>query len=125
MISEIDKRLYTDVYNISFSNLTDLYDYLKSEPSVNSKVFSRQASLKNDASFSGEPLEQAIEYCLGGYKKGFDNFLRTSEDLKKIGVDDIDNRSLKRSLYGGIPLAPLVASGVPDCMLRYERADAV
>ena len=66
-------------------------------------------------------LSKSIEYIAGGYTKGLDNFLTTSNDLKRIGIEDEDARVLKRGLYGGIPLAPLVAAGVPDCMLRYDR----
>lgn len=116
-----EKSGRSTIYNIRFFNLTDLYEYLKENPEVNTRIFTRQASLKTNQDFYGEPLDVAIEYCIGGYKKGFDNFLKTSDDLKRIGVDDMDSRTLTRSLYGGIPLAPLVAAGVPDCMLRYDR----
>lgn len=125
MVSEKEKRGNSTIYNIRFSNLTDLYEYLKENPTVNTRVFSRQASLKTDSDFYGESLDKSIEYIMGGYKKGFDNFLKTSDDLKKIGVEDQDTRVLKRGLYGGIPLAPLVAAGVPDCMLRYDRSEDV
>ena len=125
MVTEVEKRDNLKVYNIHFSNLTDLYDYLKSNPKVNTRVFSRQASLTRDRDFYGEPLDQAIEYCLGGYKKDFDNFLKTSNELKQIGIEDEDERILKRGFYGGVPLAPLVAAGVPDCMLRYDRSEDV
>ena len=125
MVSEIEKRKGLTVYNLRFSNLTDLYEYLKENPEVNTRVFTHQASLKSDTSFYGESLDKSIEYIMGGYKKGFDNFLKTSDDLKKIGSDETDDRVLKRGLYGGIPLAPLVAAGVPDCMLRYDRSEDV
>ena len=125
MVSEKETRGGHSIYNIRFRNLTDLYDYLKENPTVNTRVFSSQASLKSDKSFYGEPLDKSIEYIMGGYTKGFDNFLKTSDDLKKIGVEDQDDRTLKRGLYGGIPLAPLVAAGVPDCMLRYYRSEDV
>lgn len=125
MIIDQEERFDSTIYNVRFSNLTDLYEYIKSNPEVNTRVFSSQSSLKDNPSFYGEPLEQAIEYCLGGYKKDFDNFLRTSAELKKIGNDDVDERVLKRGLYGGVPLAPLVAAGVLDCMLRYARDEDV
>lgn len=125
MVSEKTKDGNRTVYNLRFSNLTDLYDYLKSNPEVNTRVFSSQASLKSDRDFYGEPLEKSIEYCIGGYTQGLDNFLKTSDDLRRIGEVDDNDRILKRGLYGGIPLAPLVAAGVPDCMLRYDRSEDV
>ena len=115
-----EKNGYT-VYNVRFANLTDLYDYLKSNPEVNTRIFSKQSSLKSDTSFYGEPLEKAIEYCIDGYTEGFDNFLESNNELKQANIEISDNRRLVRSFYGGVPLAPLVAAGVPDCMLKYER----
>lgn len=121
MQDSIEQKGKCKVYNIKFRNLTDLYDYLKSNPKVNTKVFTRQASIKNDTLFAGEPLPQAIEYCIGGYDKGFDNFLSTNAQLKTAAKELTDNRTLVRTIYGGIPQPALVAAGVPDCMLRYER----
>lgn len=121
MQDTIEQKGKCKVYNIKFRNLTDLYDYLKSNPKVNTKVFTRQASIKNDTLFAGEPLPQAIEYCIGGYDKGFDNFLSTNAQLKTAAKELTDNRTLVRTIYGGMPQPALVAAGVPDCMLRYER----
>ena len=121
MQDTIEQKGKCKVYNIRFRNLTDLYDYLKSNPKVNTKVFTRQASIKNDVLFAGEPLPQAIEYCIGGYDKGFDNFLSTNAQLKTAAKELTDNRTLVRTIYGGMPQPALVAAGVPDCMLRYER----
>lgn len=123
MVLNIENKNGYKVYNMNFSNLTDLHLYLKDDPEVNKNVFGTQASLDSDTSFHGEYLDKCIDYCIGGYKTGFESFLRTSNDLKKIGVADTDARTLKRSLYGGIPLSPLVAAGVPDCMLRYDRSE--
>lgn len=117
----IEQRGNCKIYNIKFRNLTDLYDYLKSDPKVNTAVFKRQASIKNDCDFSGEPLPQAIEYCIGGYNKGYDNFLLANTQLKIATKDLTDNRMLVRTLYGGMPQPALVAANVPDCMMRYER----
>lgn len=121
MQNSIDRKDEKVIYNIRFRNLTDLHDYLMSNPNVNKRVFTRQASLKNDSDFSGEPLDQAIKYCIGGYRQGFDNFLKTNTILRETTKDLTDNRMLTRSMYGGVPQPALVAAGVPDCMLRYER----
>jgi len=121
MQNSIEKRGESTIYNIRFANLTDLHDYLQSNPVVNKRIFSRQASIKNDYDFSGEDLDTSIGYCIGGYRKGFDNFLVSNTKLKTTAYDLTDNRTLTRTVYGGIPLSPLVAAGVPDCMLKYER----
>jgi hypothetical protein len=121
MQDEIIKKQSKTIYNLRFANLTDLHDYLKQDPIVNRRVFQRQASLNPDLSFYGESLEKSIEYCISGYNEGFDNFLVANDKLKSTTRDLSDNRVLTRSIYGGMPLSSLVAAGVPDCMLRYER----
>lgn len=120
MQEDVRYQIEKKVYNIRFSNLVDLYDYLIKEPKINSYVFSNPASSNCD-SFYGEPLEQAVEYCISGYKKNFENFLTANDELKKTTKDNSENRILTRSIYGGVPLSSLVAAGVPDCVLRYER----
>ena len=121
MQNEIIKNQGRTIYNLRFANLTDLHDYLKQNPVVNRSVFERQASLNLDSDFYGEPLDKAIEYCIGGYSEGFKNFLVANDKLKSTTRDLSDNRVLTRSIYGGMPLSALVAAGVPDCLLRYER----
>lgn len=109
------------IYNLRFANLTDLHDYLVQDPVVNRRVFERQASLSPDFSFYGEPLSKSIEYCISGYREGFENFLVANDKLRETTRELSDNRVLTRTMYGGMPLSALVAAGVPDCMLRYER----
>ena len=121
MQNEIIKSQGRTIYNLRFTNLTDLHDYLRQNPVVNRNVFERQASLNSDYSFYGEPLDKAIDYCIGGYSEGFSNFLVANDKLKSTTRDLSDNRVLTRSVYGGMPLSALVAAGVPDCLLRYER----
>ena len=121
MQNEIIKSQGRTIYNLRFANLTDLHDYLRQNPVVNRNVFERQASLNYDYSFYGEPLDKAIDYCIGGYSEGFSNFLVANDKLKSTTRDLSDNRVLTRSVYGGMPLSALVAAGVPDCLLRYER----
>ena len=117
----IDNKNGKKIYNVRFSSLTDLYNYLKNKPKINRKVFNELASEDEDTEFYGEPLNKSIEYILGGYKKGLNNFLEISNTLRAATKDTTDNRKMERGFYGGIPLSPLVAAGVPDCMLRYER----
>ena len=109
------------IYNVFFDDLTDLYYYLKSNPKVNSDIFRKLESVENDHDFAGDSYEKSIEYIVNGYPHNFNNFLTACERMQSSTLDPTDNRELRRGLYGGIPLAPLVASEVPDCMLRYDR----
>ena len=117
----IEEKNGKTIYNVKFDNLADLYYYLKSDPMVNSAIFDEQASLKEGSDFAGDSLKKSVEYIVGGYNRGFNNFLIASERMQAATIDVSDNRSLRRGLYGGIPLAPLVAAEVPECMLKYDR----
>lgn len=119
MQSEITNNRNERIYNIHFYNITDLYDYIKSDPPINHAVFKKLASSSPKA-FYGVPLPQATEYLLGGYDKGLDNFLLTSKDLKTIGIEEENEYRIVRSIYGGVPIPALVAAGVHDCMLSSQ-----
>jgi len=121
MKTEIEKKDGKTIYNLRFANLTDLHDYVLSNPDVNRTIFPRMFSIENKPEFAGEPLEIATEYSIGGYTEGFDNFLVANDKLITTTKDVSDNRVLKRTVYGGMPIPALVAAGVPDCMLRYDR----
>ena len=109
------------IYNIYFSDLADLYYYLKSNPKINSDIFHKIESEEGDYKFAGDNYKKSIEYIVNGYPYNFDNFLVANERLQSGTIDISDSRELKRGIYGGVPLAPLVAAEVPDCMLRYDR----
>lgn len=117
---DVKNSFFRTEYNISFANLTDLYNYIKSNPAINAEVFKTRASLNPVDDFHGERLSDCIEWCFGGYEKGLDNFLVNSLKLKESIVDVSDSRRYVRSLYGGVPIPPLVAANVPDSMARYD-----
>ena len=106
------------VHNLRFYNLTDLYDYLKSDPPINRDVFRKLSSMSNHhLDFYGEPLPKAIEYIIYGYNQGLDNFLEISSNLSKVGYKPELTYREELSLYGGVPIASLVAQGINQCML--------
>lgn len=109
-------------YDIRFDNLTDLHDYLTvQKPPINENIFKKLASLNPNEDFFGKPFDEAVEYCIKGYSGGnFDNFLITNMKLSESFLDLTGDRRLVKSFYGGVPLAPLAAANVPECMLRYD-----
>lgn len=119
MRADVNNTRNSRIYNISFHNMTDLYDYIKSNPKINTRVFTRPASM-SISSFYGESLEKSTEYLISGYNSGFNNFLTTSNSLKKIGMEENNSYQVVRSIHGGVPLASLVAAGVHDCMLSSQ-----
>ena len=119
--SLVNLNEYKTLYKYNFSNLNDLYNYLKSNPTVNTRIFKKQSSLNDNTDFSGVPLQEATEYLKGGYNIDFDKFNIATRSIRKIGYEDVDSRKLVLSQHGGSYLSPLVAAGVPNCMVRYER----
>lgn len=115
------KHQYKTVYKYNFSNLTDFHNYLSDNPPVNTRIFSTQSSVTGNYSFAGADLTTAIDYLRGSYKVNFDKFDIAVNSLKKIGYQDSDSRKLERCIHGGVYLSPLVAAGVPACMIRYTR----
>lgn len=118
---DIEYKNNKKIFNLKFGNLTDLYYYLKNKPKLNRDVFQKLSSLTGDYEFAGEKYDVALEYILGGYTKNIDKFFNISSELRKNCFTESDELIQKRGMYGGAALAPLVAAGVPDCMLKYER----
>lgn len=114
----IDKKI---VYEYNFSNLSDLYNYLKNNPKVNKDVFLKQISIHGDESSCGVSLDKAIEYINGGYNINFENFKIASNSTNQLGQLDDSAISFKRTIHGGTYLAPLVSANVAECMIKYER----
>ena len=110
------------VYDIMFSDLTELYNYLKSDPKINKKVFPRniRASIKNDETL-GFGLEKAIEYIPGGYEENIKNFLTMKDNMTGISIETRESRDITIGVYGAIPFVPNVVKGVSDCMISYDR----
>lgn len=117
----LDKKKDKTIYKYYFSNLTDLYNYLSSNPEVNRLIFKEQHSITSEEEFAGESLNASIEYLKGGYKSRLNEFNLALNSINVLGYKDEDSRKLVRGLHGGTYLSPLVAAGVPDCMIRYDR----
>ena len=121
MQKEITKKDNKTIYSIHFDNLNDVYSYIKSNPPINSKVFEDPVSLGVPNDFHGESLEKAIEYLFGGYnEEELENFLSLNASFSEsINMETSGKSRIVRSLYAGMPLASLVAMGVPDCRIQY------
>lgn len=116
----IEENKRYKLYKYNFYNLSDLYDYLKSNPEVNTTIFEKQASLEKGKKFAGKSLEESIEYLRGGYEADFDKFKIAVKEIRKQGYEDQESRKLQHTIHGGVYLSPLVAAGVPDCMIKYK-----
>lgn len=112
------------VYKVRFSGISDLYEYLKSNPRVNPIFKGEQASLTSDKEFGGEPLDVSIEYLLKGYEKDFESFVKTNKKLTS-GLSTPRIYEEKTNPYIGTPIPSLVAAGVLDCRVINEQVEEV
>ena len=110
------------VCRILFRSLTALELYLKSDPKVNTLVFPSQKSVYMPEKFAGEPLDKAIEYCHGGYEKGFEVFLRMKKEFDAKTVHAQGFRHSVPDLIGSRPHIPNFVAGTPKTMARMDRA---
>lgn len=76
--------------------------------------------LEHTSALADDREELQVDEKLLSSILNFDETLDESEK-ERNKKELADSRKMVRGLYGGVPLAPLVAANVPDCMSRYER----
>lgn len=115
----IDNREYK-VYQARFDNLYELYDYLKSNPKTNSKIFSELASIKNPESFAGKPYSEALEDLIRTTSEDYQEFLKISEYI--YALDGLSNKYKKYlTPTTGRLIIPSFCAGKPNCYESSKR----
>lgn len=136
-------------YISNFSSLGELYDYLKSDPKINFKVFGKLisplslleyfltsspykksllynlSSKKDDSYFSGIDYDKSLECLVGDMderlKVNMGKFLELSKELEtKYKVSDNTFRRVS-GFYGSIPDVDAYLRDKPNNMIRMER----
>lgn len=118
---EVEKRNYISIYKIDFKSLSQLHLFLTSNPTVNTNIFYSQKSVDSSAQFAGEPLDVAIDYCVGGYEKDFSMFVKLKRDIDKVNVRHVPSRKVRPSVVGSRPNVPAYVAGAPKSMYRMDR----
>lgn len=118
----IDKMERMSIYKMNFSSLSQLHLFLKSNPAINRNVFYTQKSKDAPARFAGEPLDAAIDYCVGGYEKDFEMFVKLIKDIDRVNNRYIRSRKMRPSVVGSRPNVPAYVAGAPKSMYRMDRA---
>lgn len=118
----IDKMDRMSIYKMNFSSLSQLHLFLKSNPAINRNVFYTQKSKDAPARFAGEPLDAAIDYCVGGYEKDFEMFVKLIKDIDRVNNRYIRSRKMRPSVVGSRPNVPAYVAGAPKSMYRMDRA---
>lgn len=111
-----------NIYNVYFNSIGEVEGFLKSEPEVNTEVFTSQMSLIAREDFAGPPLDRAIAYCVGGYDAEYGAFLKLSHQLESVNSQTFTDRKLESSFVGHRPNVPAFIAGEPKNMYRTVRA---
>ena len=109
----INGRNYT-VYKFSFQGLSDLYNYLKSDPDINISSFgSDLASIQGDKRFAGIPYKQAVEQLVNYNDPEYKEFLTISKNTKVKNLKLGAMFEPTNSVAGGIVRPQALAVGDP------------
>ena len=71
----------------------------------------------------GAPLDQAINYCIGGYSENYDQFLDLAKQLEQVNKKNVKVRKTVTSFVGQRPNVPAYIAGAPKNMYRLERTE--
>jgi len=123
-ITKTATRTIRDGYalvRIGFKSLTEFEMYLRGDPPVNSHIFKQMMSLNAPPEFAGEPLEKALDYCHGGYRKNFDRFMELKKMMDSVNTAYGHGRRTVSSVVGSRPNIPSFLAGAPKTMYRIEK----
>lgn len=103
-----------------FSNLYELYEYLKGNPEINRDIFHDLSSLTGSRDFAGKPYDQAVEDLVGELDPGYNEFLRLQRDINARKAPIHKYRTIK-TVAGGHLNIPAYSAGNPLCYETEER----
>ncbi len=109
------------LYKARFNSLYDLYEYLKSNPQTNRRVFTTLHSAVKDSSFAGKPYKAAVEDLINDVDPGYEEFLTLQRDLNNVGLKEIHKYKLVRTVAGGHLNIPAYSAGNPLCYETEEK----
>lgn len=110
-------------YEITFQNLSDLHAYLKTDPEINSSVFSKKVSEEATVERAGVPYEQALKYVVSGYAENYDKYLSIKKQIDKSVPIFVDRREPVKSVAGSRPNIVNFIAGVPNNMYKLQRKE--
>ncbi|MBQ7944022.1 MAG: hypothetical protein IJ326_08185 [Lachnospiraceae bacterium] len=117
----IERAEQNYIYRAAFPSLSQLYLFLSSNPTLNNFTFATQKSMTFSEAFAGEPLDIAIDYCLGGYEKDFSMFIKLKRDIDRVNLRHVPSRRPRPSVVGSRPNVPAFVAGAPLSMYRMDR----
>lgn len=115
---EVDGEVYR-LLKARFSNLYELYDFLKSDPEINTDIFKHLESVYGHESFAGKPYREAVEDLIGETDSGYDEFLELQNDLN-VKKGTVHKYNVVRTVVGGRVHIPSFSAGSPYCFETEE-----
>ena len=104
---------YYYVYEVSFSNLTELYETLKSRPLINDMIFKRIESYNGIQQIAGKPYPEALEDLVNLKEKNYSDFMDLIESLNFVGIRNSYTKEKIKAPTGGYLSVPLYTAGDP------------
>ncbi|MBR4178556.1 MAG: hypothetical protein IKR57_04335 [Bacilli bacterium] len=98
-----------------FNNLYELYDYLKSNPRINSYVFETLESESDNTSYSGKPYKEAVEDLIKDEEHEYDEFLKLQKSINNAVKVDAHEYKKVKAVTGGQLNIPAYTVGDPMC----------
>ena len=112
-VKTIGNEEYT-VYKFRFRGLSDLYNYLKSDPIINRKVFGiTLSSTFGSTDFAGKKYEEAIEQLIDYNDPKYEEFLKLSNRTKVKNLKLGSVYKQINSVAGGVVRPQALATGDP------------
>ena len=116
---EIDDEEYK-LYLARFNNLYELYDYLRSDPRINTKVFKELSSIKKDSNFSGKPYEEAVLDLVRFTDEDYEQFIKIQEYISAREDITCTYKKYLTPTHGKL-ITPLYSAGKLNCYETTRR----
>ena len=120
---DISEKKNLTVYKMYFGSVGEVQSFLLNDPDINTGVFYEQKSKSASTSFAGAPLEESINYLIGGYSENYDQFLKLARQLEQVNKKNARVRKTTTSFVGQRPNVPAYIAGAPKNMYRLERTE--
>ncbi len=119
----IERKSSLKEYRMHFNSIGEVQTFLSKDPDINSEIFYEQKSKTSSVEFAGAPLEESIKYCIGGYSKDYDQFLRLADQLERVNKKKARVRKTVTSFVGHRPNIPAYLADAPKAMYRLEKSE--
>ena len=112
-VKTVNGEEYT-IYKFRFRGLSDLYNYLKSDPIINRKVFGiRLSSTFGSVNFAGNRYEDALEQLIDYNDPKYEEFLKMSKSTKVKNLKIGSVYKQINTVAGGVVRPQALATGDP------------